>query len=71
MPVVLGNVEIIIITANSYEAPTMLQTVGNMIYIRSLNFYTNLENTLSIAILQMKKLRLGDNKLPTFLHCNN
>lgn len=70
MLVVPGNAEIIIM-ANSYEAPTMRQAVRNMICIRSLNFHNNLENTVSIAILQMKKLRHGDNKLPTFLHCNN
>ena len=55
------NAEIIII-ANICETSTMLQAVINTIYISSLNLHNNLENTNSVAILQIGKLRYGEDK---------
>lgn len=45
----------IIIVGNIYEAPTMFQAVKSTSCISSFKPYNNLANTVSIAILQMRK----------------
>lgn len=62
---ILGRSDIqrsIIIIANICESSTMLQAVINTIYISSLNPHNNLESTNSVAILQIGKLRYGEDK---------
>lgn len=61
MIVVAENPEIVVI-ANMDEAPTMLQAVINTMYISSLKPHNDLENTDSVAILQVMKLRHGEDK---------
>lgn len=60
MLVFAGNAGTVI--TKLYKAPTMLQAGVSTTYISSLDLHDNLENTVTIAILQRRKLRHMEDK---------
>lgn len=61
MIVVVENLEIVVIV-NMDEVFIMLQVVINIMYISFLKFYNDFENIDSVVILQVMKLRYGEDK---------